>query len=78
MRVVRVSDRRVVWAARVEMWVWVWEVVVERVAAEVGLGRVVFQVVDWREGLGCEEVERRVCKVGILGGGGGWHVGCCF
>ena len=43
VRVVRVSERRVVWAARVEMWVWVWEVVVERVVVEVGLGRVVFR-----------------------------------
>ena len=43
VRVVRVSERRVVWAARVEMWVWVWEVVAERAVVEVGLGRVAFR-----------------------------------
>ena len=43
MRVVRVSDRRVDWAARVEMWVWVWEAVVERGVVEAGLGRVLFR-----------------------------------
>lgn len=31
VRVVRVVERRVVWAARVEIWVWVWVAMDERV-----------------------------------------------
>lgn len=45
VRVVRVVERRVVWAARVEIWVWVWVAMDERVGGGLVLvgGRVSFR-----------------------------------
>lgn len=43
VRVVRVVERREVWAASVEMLVWVWEAVFEREIADSCFGRVVFR-----------------------------------
>ena len=41
--VVSVVERRDVWAARVEMCVWVWEAVVEREVDGCCFGRVLFR-----------------------------------
>ena len=43
MSVVRVVERRLVWAARVEMCVWVWEAVFESEVVDWCFGRVLFR-----------------------------------